>query len=219
MATQTTSNRTGATSTSSLAFERFAGVCSLIVGIGGLLYAISFIILKGALLSDLFLMLGGLFSTAVLVALYDRLRETDAAFALWGLLLSITAALGSAIHGGYDLANVLHPVSQVTDAAAAGVPNAVDPRGVLTFLIGGIGLFVIAWLMGRNERFPKMLSYLGYLAAVLLGDNQAADAVAQLETVAKLSPGDLEAARLLGRACLDNGEPAIAITQVQHGSI
>jgi hypothetical protein len=39
---------------------------------------------------------------------------------------------------------------------------------VLTFLIGGIGLFVIAWLIGRNERFPKMLSYLGYLAAVLL---------------------------------------------------
>ncbi|MFL5590349.1 MAG: hypothetical protein ACJ8DI_22230 [Ktedonobacteraceae bacterium] len=168
MATQTTSNRTGATSTSSLAFERFAGVCALIVGIGGLLYAISFIILKSALLSDLFLMLGGLFSTAVLVALYNRLRETDAAFALWGLVLSITAALGSAIHGGYDLANVLHPVSQVTDAAAAGVPNAVDPRGVLTFLIGGIGLFVIAWLIGRNERFPKMLSYLGYLAAVLL---------------------------------------------------
>ena len=168
MATQTTSNRTGATSTSSLAFERFAGVCSLIVGIGGLLYAISFIILKGALLSDLFLMLGGLFSTAVLVALYARLCETDAAFALWGLLLSIAAALGSAIHGGYDLANVVHPVSLATDAAAAGVPNAIDPRGVLTFLIGGIGLFVIAWLIGRSERFPKTLSYLGYLAAILL---------------------------------------------------
>ena len=167
MATQTTSNRTGATSQHSLAFERFAGVCALIVGIGGLLYAISFIILKGALLSDLFLMLGGLFSTAVLVALYNRLRETDAAFAIWGLLLSITAAVGSAIHGGYDLANVLHPVSQVTDAAAAGVPNAIDPRGVLTFLIGGIGLFVIAWLLGRSEGFPKRealnILYLGRL--------------------------------------------------------
>src|SRR2546430_5272779 len=126
MATQTTSNRTGATSQHSLAFERFAGVCALIVGIGGLLYAISFIILKGALLSDLFLMLGGLFSTAVLVALYNRLRETDAAFALWGLLLSIAAALGSAIHGGYDFSNVLYPGSPVTESAASGAPHAVD---------------------------------------------------------------------------------------------
>src|SRR5437764_2321058 len=126
MATQTTSNRTGATSTPFLAFERFAGVCALIVGIGGLLYAISFIILKSALLSDLFLMLAGLFSTAVLVALYNRLRETDAAFALWGLLLGIAGALGSAIHGGYDLANVVHPISVVTADAAAGAPNAID---------------------------------------------------------------------------------------------
>src|SRR5438105_2712618 len=165
MATQTTINRVSATPMHSLAFERFASICALIVGLGDLLYAISFIILKGALLSDLFLMLGGLFSTAVLVALYARLRETDATFALWGLLLSIAGALGSAIHGGYDLANVVHPVSLVTDAAAAGVPNAIDPRGVLTFLIGGIGLFVMAWLIGCNERFPKMLSYLGYVAA------------------------------------------------------
>jgi hypothetical protein len=168
MVTQTTTNRIGATSQHSLAFERFAGMCALIVGVGGLLYAISFIILKEALLSDLFLMLGGLFSTAVMVALYERLRETDASFALWGVVLSIVGGLGSAIHGGYDLANALHPVSQVTDAAAVGVPNAVDPRGVLTFFIGGIGLFVIAWLLGRNERFPKTLSYLGYLAAILL---------------------------------------------------
>src|SRR2546421_8839934 len=150
MATQTTSNRTGATSQHSLAFERFAAVWALIVGIGGLLYAISFIILKSALLSDLFLMLGGLFSTAVLVALYARLRETDAAFALWGLLLSITGALGSAIHGGYDLANVVHPVSLGKDGAAAGVPHAIYPPGVVAFLIGGIGLVGLGWLLGRS---------------------------------------------------------------------
>src|SRR5947199_9807981 len=105
MATQMTSNRTGATSTPSLAFERFAGICALIVGLGGLLYAISFIILQGALLSDLFLMLGGLFSTAVLVALYARLRETDPAFALWALLLRIARAVGSASTCVYDSAN------------------------------------------------------------------------------------------------------------------
>lgn len=168
MTTHTPTNTISTTSTRSLSFERFAGLCALVVGLVDLLYAVSFIVLKGALLSDLFLMLAGLFTTAVMVALYSRLRETDPAFALWGLLLGIAAALGSAIHGAYDLANVIHPVSLVTGAAAAGVPNAVDPRGILTFLIGGIGLFVISWLIGRSAGFPKMLSYLGYLAAALL---------------------------------------------------
>lgn len=102
------------------------------------------------------------------MAISNRVRETDASFALWGLLLGIAGALGSVVHDGYDLSNVLNPVSVVSQAAAAGVPNAIDPRGVLTFGAGGIGLFVLAWLMGRSGQFPGPLSYVGYLAAALL---------------------------------------------------
>ncbi len=168
MATRTTTRGVSATQVKSSAFERFASLCALLVGISGLAYAIAFLVVKSALFSDLFLMLSGFFSTAVFVAIYNRVRETDAPFALWGLLVGIAGALGSVVHGGYDLSNVLNPVSLVSQAAAAGVPNAIDPRGVLTFGAGGIGLFVLAWLMGRSGQFPRALSYVGYLAAALL---------------------------------------------------
>src|SRR6266571_3031083 len=111
---------------------------------------------------------GGLLSTAVLTAVYNRLRKTDVAFSLWAFLLTGVGALGSAIHGGYDLSNVLHPETVPAAIASTPVASAIDPRGLLTFALTGIGLFVIAWLIGRGRQFPRGLGYLGYLAAVLL---------------------------------------------------
>jgi hypothetical protein len=109
-------------------------------------------------------MLGGLFSITALTALYRGMRETESGFALLGLLLSLTGVLGAAIHGGYDLANALHPpVSPNTD-----LPNAVDPRGLLTFGLAGLGLFLLSWLMAQTMSFPKRLAYLGYLSAALM---------------------------------------------------
>ena len=81
-------------------FSRFAGVCGVLAGAFGLLYAISFIVLQNVLLSGLFLMLGGLLATAVLTALFHRVRDIDSSLALWALGLVIFAALGSVIHGG-----------------------------------------------------------------------------------------------------------------------
>ena len=148
------------------AFERFAGVCALLVGIIDLLYGIAFVILQNILLSGLFLMLGGLLSTVALLALYYRLREANAAFALLVLLLGITGALGSAIHGGYDLANAIHPLSS---APAAELPNPVDPRGLLTFGLAGVALLIGGWLIVRGGvQLPKGLGYLALLAAGLL---------------------------------------------------
>jgi hypothetical protein len=145
-------------------FEKFAGWSAILAGISGFLYSISFIVLQSDPLSALFLMLGGLFSTAALTGLYQRLRETESGFALLGLLLTLSAALGSAIHGGYDLANALHPpASPNTD-----LPNPIDPRGLLTFGVAGLGLFLFSWLIAQNVRLPKGLAYLGYLSAVLM---------------------------------------------------
>ena len=145
-------------------FEKFAGWSAILAGLSGLLYSVSFIVLRNNLLSALFLMLGGLFSTAALTALYQRLRETESGFALLGFLLSLSAALGSAIHGGYDLANALHP----STSADANLPNAIDPRGLLTFGVAGLGLFVLSWLATQDLSFPKGLGYLGYLSALLM---------------------------------------------------
>jgi hypothetical protein len=83
------SNSHSMPTTPSRSFERFAGLCAIMVGIVGFLYAVAFVTLQHDLLSALFLMLGGLLSSAVLVAIYNRLRETDAAFALWALCLAL----------------------------------------------------------------------------------------------------------------------------------
>jgi hypothetical protein len=153
-------------------YESFAGPCAVLVGIGSFLYAIAFIILVigerapelGMLLSSLFLTLIGLFSTAVLVAVYDRLRETDATFALLALLFGIAGALGSAVHGGYDLANAINPPAR----ASADLPSEIDPRGLLTFAASGIALFIVAWLIWKGRQFPIGLAYLGWVSALLL---------------------------------------------------
>jgi len=166
MSTQSASNQVDIVTTQSSSFERFAGLSAILAGITGLLYSISFVLLKNDMLIALFLMLGGVFSTAVLVAVYNRLKETDATFALWALLLSIAGAFGAIIHGGYDLANAINPTA--ANVALVNLPSAIDPRGLLTFGVAGLGVFVTAWLMGRGGQFPRALSYWGYLLAVLL---------------------------------------------------
>lgn len=156
-------------------YERFASFAAILAGVAGVLYSITFVVLAPRMtdsgngnlavgLYSLFLMLGGLFSSAALVGLYARLRETEASFALWGLLLAMLAALGSVIHGGYDLANAFNPPGSST----GDFPNQIDPRGLLTFGISGIGLFVLSWLMSHNRTFPRGLALLGYLLAALL---------------------------------------------------
>jgi hypothetical protein len=156
-----------------ISFPRFAGPSAILAGIIGFLYSLAFIVITpaapvlGGLLSALFLLLGGLLSTAALVAVYSRLRKIEAAFALWALLLALAGALGSAVHGGYDLANSINPPVSAPPGLAD-LPSQIDPRGLLTFGVTGIGLFVIAWLMGRDGGFPRGLSYLGYLLAILL---------------------------------------------------
>ena len=166
MTTQASTNGMSISQTQTSAFERFAGLCAILAGIVGFLYAISFIILHNVLLSSLFLLLAGLLFTAILPAVYRRLVETDAAFALWAFLLSSVGALGTFIHGGYDLANALHPEAMSTTLANA--PSGIDPHGLLTFGLTGLGLLIISWLIGRGNAFPRGLSYLGYVGAVLL---------------------------------------------------
>ncbi len=157
-------------------FESFGGLCAMIAGVGGLCYSVSFVIISKSapdvsnILSPLFLLLGGILTTAVLLALYNRLRETEAIFALWAALLGVVASLGTAAHGGYDLANAINPpalsASFQTDLNT--LPSQVDPRGLMTFGLTGIALLIIAWLIVRGGQFPKGLGYVTYLLSILL---------------------------------------------------
>ncbi len=145
-------------------YERFAGACAVLTGVIGLVYSVAFVLLKSVPLQSAALIGLGLFGIAALVGVYARLKETDASFALLAVVFGIVGGLGSAIHGGYDLSNALHPPAQLN----LDLPSAIDPRGMLTFGVAGLGLWIVAWLILRGGQFPRGLGYLGYATAVLL---------------------------------------------------
>lgn len=154
-------------------FEKLAGYCAMINAMTGFLYAVAFTAVSaaapgaGAFLAAAFLMLGGLLTAPVQVALYDRLRGVDAPWALLALLFGIAGAMGALMHSGYDLANAVHPPAAGAQVLS-GLPSQVDPRGLLTFGIGGASLMILAWLMGRDRVFPRGLATLGHVLAALL---------------------------------------------------
>src|ERR1700737_3010729 len=95
----------------SSSYQKFAGVTGMVAGIAGLIYLVAFLVLKNpaAPVPALALMAESLLASATVVALYHRVREVDDGFALWGLLLAVLGAGGSAIHSAFDLNNDLHP--------------------------------------------------------------------------------------------------------------
>jgi hypothetical protein len=151
-------------------YERFAGYCALGAGAGGFLYSVAFVLIArpapklGQGLSWLFLMVGGLLAAVVMVALYERLRDVDRSLALLALLLATVGALGSVIHGGYEIANIAH----APPAAPPDLPSQLDPRGLVTFGFTGLGLLGFAVLMRRSPRFPPRLGSLGVVTGVVL---------------------------------------------------
>src|SRR5437867_2252174 len=134
----------------------------------GLLYSLSFVVVArvssslGVGLSSTFLMLGGLFGTAALVGLYERLRGSAGTYLLWVLAVGVAGAFAGVLHGGYDLANVLHPPGGTTN-----LPSAVDPRGLGTFGLAGVALLGFSLLMPRTSEL-RNLRNLGLLSGALL---------------------------------------------------
>jgi hypothetical protein len=180
----------------SRAFESFAGACAFVVAAGGIAYSVAFVtVLRNSndaalVASSLLLLFGGVLSTAVLTAVYGRVRETDPAFALWGLLLGFAGGIGSTVHGGYDLAVRLHRPTGTLNVPA----SPVDPRGLATFGLAALGVLVFAWLIVRGEAFPRRLGQLGAVAGVLL----LVVYVGRLVVLNPKSPGLLAAAVLSG---------------------
>jgi hypothetical protein len=158
----------------STVFEIFAGWCAVVAGIIGFLYSVAFVVIApgapeaGALLSALFLTLLGLFASVALTAVYSRLREAAPEFAQWAYLLGFLGAIGSTVHGGYDLASSLHPSAIAVAQSTANVPSAIDPRGLLTFGLAGLALLAFSWLIVRSRRLPASLGIFGYVSAALL---------------------------------------------------
>jgi hypothetical protein len=157
------------------AYERLAGAGAIAAGIGGIVYSVAFLggVVEGwapelgLTVASIALMAGGFLSVMVLVALYRRLLDSAAAVGLLGLMLVAVGATGAMVHGGYDLANVLHPpLSDVL--AEAELPSGIDPRGLLTFGLSGLGLLVLAWQSRRSGTLPGNLAALGMGVGALL---------------------------------------------------
>jgi hypothetical protein len=154
----------------SLEFERYAGQAARAVAIMGFLYSVLFVIVVersprwAEIVTSLLLLGAALLSTVVFVALYGRLHLIDPLASLWITLLGVGAAIGSAMHGAYDLGVLIKtPAASSTD-----VPNPTDPRGLATFALGGVAILVFSWLMSRSAEFPETLVRIGYGAAAML---------------------------------------------------
>jgi hypothetical protein len=156
-------------------FERWAGAAAIATSLGGVLYSVAFlggVVLEfnpelGALVASKALLIGGLLSTVVLVAVYRRVSPVASEVALIGLVFALMGAFGGILHGGYDLAISLNPPAS-DPLTEAGLPSPVDPRGLLTFGMAGLGLLVLAALAYRDGAFSRPVSTFGIALAVLL---------------------------------------------------
>jgi hypothetical protein len=148
-------------------FERLAGTCSIAVAFGALAFAAIFAVIVGGSSQGkpfFALLLGGaVVIVPLLVALYERLRETDAAYALTALVFGLLGALGGILHGGYELAALQTPSATTYYPG----PEAVT-KGVLRYGCAGLGLFLFGWLIARGGRLPRPLGWVGMFGGALL---------------------------------------------------
>jgi hypothetical protein len=145
-----------------VSFERFSSWCAYLAAVAGLAYSVTFVATTdddsrfGEGLEGAFLLAGGLLAVAVFAALYQLVREREPGFALLGLLLGVGGGFGAAIHGAYQLALA------VEELAAEDLPNAIDPRGFLTFGVTAAAVALFALLLEGRLRL------VGLVFAVLL---------------------------------------------------
>lgn len=145
-------------------FSQKAAFSAIAAGISWFLYGYFFLIARDPMMSSLFLLLSGLLAVDVFVGWYMKLKEADEGWALVVLLLGVVGALGTAIHGGYDLANVINPPANPN----LDLPNQVDPRGLLAFGLTGIAILKGSYLAYAKGKFSQNFNMLGMLSGLLL---------------------------------------------------
>lgn len=140
-----------------------------LAGVSGFLYSVSFVLIAkasaglGSGLSGFFLLAGGIFGASALIGLYLKLQPQTGGYALWALIFGLAGAVTATLHGGYDLANAIHPPGQTSP-----FPSAIDPRGLGTFGLAGLSILAFSYLMTKDANIPRRLAYLGYLSGALL---------------------------------------------------
>jgi hypothetical protein len=145
---------------------RLGGWAAIAAAVVAIVYSVAFVILKSAALYSTALFAGGVLTVVALVAAYQWIRGAGGGgVAMLGLAFGVMGTAGAIIHGAYDLANVLHPPTGAPDAS---LPFPVDPRGLLTFGISGVGVLLLSWAALRNAALPRQIAQLGVALGVLL---------------------------------------------------
>jgi hypothetical protein len=156
-------------------YERRAGGVAIAAGIGGIVYSVAFLggVVAGwapdlgKLVSSIALLVGGVFTVAVMVAIYRRLLPTAAAAALLALALVVIGATGATVHGGFDLAKALY-VPAIAPLEDPNLPSPIDPRGLLTFALSGLGLLLLMQKAREYGVIKPSLGALGMLVGALM---------------------------------------------------
>ena len=144
-----------------------AGPCAVAVAVGGFLYGALFAwIVVGApgWVPDVWfalLVVGGLVTVPVFVALYERLRVTDDGLALTSLLLGLAGAMGGIVHGGFNLTALINP-------ASVGKEASPDPGGIFRYATAGVALLVVGWLVAGGRSLPVRFGQLALLSGLVL---------------------------------------------------
>lgn len=137
---------------------------AFLAGLSALAYAYFFVVARDPMLYSFFLLLLGVCSIEIMVALFGRLKHVHEDMARLAMVLGVIGAAGMAIHGGYDLANAINPPAAVN----ADLPSQIDPRGLLSFGFLGLGILKSSWLMTKDKGFPQGLQWTGYATGILL---------------------------------------------------
>ena len=151
-------------------FQRFAAVAAGLAAGVSVLYTITFALYVresyhwAHWASAIAYTAGGLILVPVFIALHTRLRAAEPEFATLALVAGLAGALGSSVHGAFDIAALTKPIA----GKFASFPSQIDPRGFLTFAITGVALGTFGWLAHRSGQMSRALWPTGAVATLLL---------------------------------------------------
>ena len=144
--------------------QRAAGIAALFAALGGILYGYFFVIAGTVAVASALLMLGGLLLALIIVVLGSSLEDVNRPLARWAMGVGFLGAMLSMVHGGYDLANEIHPPG----VTAGDFPNPVDPRGLATFGLTGVAVLILGGLMTRSADYPRGLARAGQALGLIM---------------------------------------------------
>jgi hypothetical protein len=148
-------------------YRRIAAICGPVAAASILLFTVAAVLRPGPVtvgLGGACLMVAGFASSVLMMGLAHRLEGVNSAFLNWALLIAVIAAVAAMAHGGYRLGLALHP----PPIPPPDVPNQLDPRGILTFGLGGVSILAMTRVLQRLQHTPGVLSLAGYLSGVVL---------------------------------------------------